>query len=329
MANQKKSPFFSIVIPTRDRPELFKLALDSVLIQDFKDFEIHIVNDGSSGEYLDLYKELEKDYPKNVNFHYLTYRPNGHGQSYSMNYGAYFSEGEYLCFLDDDDYWIDEKHLSRAASSIKESNNVIDLYYTNQKAYFSDGRLNEDPVWIEDLTSILTNVGKDESGSYLIDVETILKSNGFAHLNCSIFLRELYDNINGMDEHIRYECDRDIYIRALDASENILYNPAFVSKHHIPDPKKTSNMSTMISIYEKKLFQLRVFEKSILFSKKPELIAYSMWAMGIMLKQIAEALETEKKYDLAYFYAKKALGALPTFKWLSFTLLLFIKSKFI
>ena len=327
MTNQQH-PFFSVVIPTRDRPALFKLALDSVLAQDFDDIEIHIVNDGSSGDHLNAYKTLEKEYPENVIFHYLTHRPNGHGQSYSMNYGAYFSQGKYLCFLDDDDYWIDEKHLSRAAQSISEAKKEVDLYYTNQKAYFSDGRLNENQVWIEDLEETLVETDKDNLGSYAVKVSQLLKSKGFAHLNCSIFLRAFYNQINGMDEHIRYECDRDIYIRALDAANNILYNPAFVSKHHIPDPKKSGNMSTMISIYEKKIFQLRVYEKGILFSKSPELVNFCMIGKGFELKHISEALATEKKYSLALYYAKEALGTSTSLKWMVYTSLLFFKSKF-
>ncbi len=316
---------FSVVMPTRDRPELFKLALDSVLAQKYDNIEIHVVNDGSSGDYLEKYKVLENEYQNSpVTFHYLTYRPNGHGQSYSMNYGAYFSDCDYLCFLDDDDFWIDDQHLSRAAASLTQQ--AADLYFTNQIAYFSDGRKNEDELWIQDLEVLLQGQDKDESGSYQVDLHTLLKSQGFAHLNCSIYSKDIYHAIEGMDEHIRYECDRDIYIRAIDQASKILYNPAFISQHHIPDQKKGNNMSTAISIFEKKLFQLRVYEKGILFSKTAAVRNLCLTGKGNELKRISEAFAEIKQNKQAYFYAKNALATQPSVKWMFYTFMLFIKS---
>jgi len=321
-----KIPFFSVIIPTRNRLELFKLALDSVLAQNYHDIEIHVVNDGSTGEELSRYKKLELNYPSHVHFHYLVHRPNGHGQSYSMNYGAAQSKGKYLCFLDDDDYWVDDDHLSRAKRSINDSKDSVDLYFSNQKAYYSDGTQNTNNVWIEDVDKLMRHQQKDTHGSYTTNVVTLLRSGGFAHLNCSIYKKELYEHIVGMDEHIRYECDRDVYIRAIDAAKTILYNPLFISKHHIPDPKKADNMSTMINIYEKKIFQLRVYEKGILLSKKPEIIEFCRYGKTAELKHISEALYQEKRYSDALYYARQALGALPTLKWLLFTLAIFFKT---
>ena len=243
-----------------------------------------------------------------------------------MNYGAFLAKGDYLCFLDDDDYWVDEDHLSRSASSIQGTHMKADLYFTNQKAYLSDGTQKNEEIWIEDLEVILKDQPKDDYGSYSVNIITMLKSNGFAHLNCSIFSKSLYEKIKGMDEHIRYECDRDIYIRALDSAGIILYNPAFVSKHHIPDSNKSNNMSTAISVFEKKIFQLRVYDKGILFSKNPELINLCKIGKGYELKYISEALASNKRYGLARYYAIEAFGVLPGFKWGIYTVLLFLKS---
>ncbi len=317
---------FSIIIPTRDRPDLFKLALDSVLAQDYSDIEILVVNDGSSGDFLNAYQVMEKDYSNKVTFYYLTYRPNGHGQSYSMNYGASFATGDYLCFLDDDDFWTDTGHLTRAANSIRKANSLVDLYFTNQKAFFSDGTQQQSNVWIEDLPDVIRDQKKDDDGSYALTVLTLLKSRGFAHFNCSIYRKGLYEKIKGMDEHIRYECDRDIYIRALDNAELILYNPAFVSRHHIPDSKKSNNMSTAISIFEKKLFQLRVYDKGILLSQKPEIINFCKIGKGYELKRITETLVNNKQYDLAKYYGREALGVMPGFKWGLYMITLFLRS---
>jgi len=316
--------FFSIIIPTRNRPELFLLALKSVYEQSFPHKEIIIVNDGSTDEYIAQYKELETEYP-DIQFNYLVHRPNGHGQSYSMNYGVSKAQGEYLCFLDDDDYWTDSDYLQKAHAAITSYSKKVDLYYSNQKAYFSNGEQQTNNVWVEDLIDTVKNKATAHKNSYSVDTSFLLTSNGFAHLNCSIFNKDFYLSIKGMNEGIRYECDRDLYIRSIDAADHILYNPEYMSKHHIPDPKQADNMSTMISIFEKKLFQLNVYDSAILLSKRKDVIKFCQKAKGHELKHIAEALSNAGKYQEAAYYAKQALGALPTFKWFLYTLLLSLK----
>ena len=326
MPDNSKPLFFTVVIPTRNRVELFKLALDSVLAQSFKNFEIVVVNDGSSPEYLDAYKALESEYAKeNIKFRYQIRRPNGHGQSYSMNTGAYVGEGQYLCFLDDDDFWIDNEHLQNTYNSITQSNNIVDAYYTNQDAFFSDGSKQTNNVWIEDLATQITQQQADKFGAYPVTVPFLLSSGGFAHLNCSIIRRALYLQIKGMDENIRYECDRDIYIRTIDATETILYNPKVISKHHIPDPKKSDNMSTMINLFEKSLYQINVYEKGALTAKKPEIRDFCSASLTFIYKQITEELVKNADWSRAKVYAGKALAAKFSFKWWLYTKYLLLK----
>lgn len=317
--------FFSIIIPTRNRPELFLLALKSVLTQSFGNKEIIIVNDGSTDEFLAQYKTLEDQYP-GVLFNYLIHRPNGHGQSYSMNYGADQATGQYLCFLDDDDYWTDNNYLQKAFDHLSSYENKTDLYYSNQKAFFSNGKQQTNNVWIEDLIKTAPKNAKAFKDVFIVNIPFLLTSGGFAHLNCSIFRKKFYQSIKGMDEGIRYECDRDLYIRSIDQAEQILYNPDFMSKHHIPDAKKGDNMSTMISTYQKKIFQLNVYEKSILLAKKQEVRDFCKKSKGYELKHIAEELYKAERYRDASYYARQALGASPTVKWLIYTIYISIKS---
>ncbi len=317
--------FFSIIIPTRNRPELFHLALKSVYEQSFPHKEIIIVNDGSTESYLAAYKDLENQYP-DIHFHYLIHRPNGHGQSYSMNYGADQAKGQYLCFLDDDDYWIDNNYLQKAHDNISSYKKPVDVHYSNQKAYFSNGDQQTNNVWVEDLIQTAPSKANKHNDIFSVDTSFLLTSGGFAHLNCSIFRKDFYHTIKGMDEGIRYECDRDIYIKSIDTAETILYNPDFISRHHIPNPKKADNMSTMVSVYEKKLLQLNVYNKGILFSKRQVVIQNCKLGKGYQLKHITEALYNAGRYKEAFYYAREALGALPTVKWLIYTLSISLKA---
>ncbi|WP_165312838.1 glycosyltransferase family 2 protein [Vibrio ziniensis] len=327
MEERPKKIIFSVVIPTRNRPQLFKMALDSVLSQEFDSYEIIVVNDGSTKEFLEGYNSIKSKHGSDgkVRFYELIHRPLGHGQSYSMNYGVSMASGKYVCFLDDDDYWTDPQHLSRASKSILNSSKEVDVYYTNQSAYYSDGSRKEQDVWIEDLRDQISDKTADNQGSCLVDIPFLLKSKGFAHLNCTIIKKDLYQVIGGMDENIRYECDRDFYIRTIDNAAVIFYNPAVVSKHNIPDVKKKDNMSTLVSFAEKLIYQMRVYDKGISLSNNRLIIDHCTTGKMYILKKMAEGFYNQEKFKEGLIYSRQALGMRFTLKWLLFTSYLYFK----
>ena len=209
-----QTPFFSIIVSTRDRPELFQKALRSVIGQSFGNKELIVVVDGGGEKNLAQYRQIESDNP-DIAFYYLLHRDNGHGQSYAMNYGADNAHGEFVCFLDDDDYWTDKDYLQVLHDSVVASDKTVDLHYSHQKAFFSDRSPQIESVWIEDLIPQVRANDANTDTTYFVDVDFLLSSAGFAHLNCSVFNRAFYNAIGGMDESIRYENDRDVYIREL------------------------------------------------------------------------------------------------------------------
>ena len=95
----------SIIIPVYNVEPYLRQCLDSVLGQTFKNFEVLLVNDGSSDSSGDICREyVEKD----SRFHYFE-KENG-GLSDARNYGIERAQGEYLTFIDSDDF-VNEKHL--------------------------------------------------------------------------------------------------------------------------------------------------------------------------------------------------------------------------
>lgn len=90
---------FSIIIPVYNVEKYLKKCIDSVLNQTYQDFEIIIVNDGStdnSSQILNNYKDNDK---------IIIINQSNHGLSYSRNKGVEKSSGEYILFLDSDDYY--------------------------------------------------------------------------------------------------------------------------------------------------------------------------------------------------------------------------------
>jgi len=90
-------PRFSVIIPTYNRESIIGLTLDSVLGQTFADFQVVVVDDGST----DRTREVAAGYGDRVTL--VTQDNRGPGAA--RNRGAEHAAGEYLCFLDSDDLW--------------------------------------------------------------------------------------------------------------------------------------------------------------------------------------------------------------------------------
>ncbi len=93
----------SVVIPTRNRPEVVRRAVDSVLAQTYRDFEIIVVIDGP-----DLATQAALREVSDPRLHVLPL-PESLGGSDARNAGIAASAGEWVAFLDDDDEWLPQR----------------------------------------------------------------------------------------------------------------------------------------------------------------------------------------------------------------------------
>jgi len=304
---------FSVIIPTRNRAGLFAVALGSVLEQRFSRFEVIVVNDGSADEQVAQYRSILDHVADTVRLLSLVRTERGHGQSYALNFGAALARGDYLCFLDDDDQWIDPDHLARAAGVIGSSNERVDLLLANQRA-FRNGSPVDRVVWIEDLQGRLA-AAPDSTGAYTVTLPDLLACQAHCHLNTTIVSRDFYLKTGGLDEGLRYECDRDFYLRAIDRAALIRFLPQVVSRHNIPDPAAQASMSTAVSQLSKRLYQLRVVDKAVLFSGHAELRRYAMRQRAYVLAHIAAEARRAGQPDCASYYGREALTAKISAAW--------------
>lgn len=113
---------FSIIIPNYNKEEYVEETLNSVFNQTYKNFEVIIIDDGSTD------KSLEKISKFNVRlFHTNRKRAGG-----ARNKGIDNATGDYLIFLDSDDYFTDNTVLERLANQIT-NEDIIFLNYTKDK----------------------------------------------------------------------------------------------------------------------------------------------------------------------------------------------------
>ncbi|MEW6376342.1 MAG: glycosyltransferase [Thermodesulfobacteriota bacterium] len=116
-------PKVSVIIPAYNRLPMLKEALDSVLAQDFEDFELIIVDDGST----DGTGEEMKKYGGRVR---LFQHSENRGVSAARNRGILHARGKYTAFLDSDDLWVKGKLKIQVA--FLDDNPQYPLCYTDE-----------------------------------------------------------------------------------------------------------------------------------------------------------------------------------------------------
>lgn len=93
----------SVIIPTYNREKFLKRAIESVLKQTFQDFELIIVDDGSTDETKKTVESFQSDKIKYI------YQENSGGGAKPKNSGIKVAQGEYIAILDSDDEWLSAK----------------------------------------------------------------------------------------------------------------------------------------------------------------------------------------------------------------------------
>lgn len=105
---------FSVIIPLYNKAPYVAKAIESVLAQTFNDYELIIVDDGSKDDSADIAAQAIEGH---ANCRLI--RQNNAGVSTARNNGVAVSQGDYLCFLDADDWW-DPHFLEEMAKLIEE-----------------------------------------------------------------------------------------------------------------------------------------------------------------------------------------------------------------
>lgn len=123
-------PFFSIIVPVYKVEEYLDQCITSVLDQTYGDFELILVDDGSpdnSGKMCD-------DYAEKDNRIIVIHQKNG-GLSAARNSGIKRTQGEYILFLDSDDYWLHKDFLENL--NLRLSKTPSDVICFNYRKYYS------------------------------------------------------------------------------------------------------------------------------------------------------------------------------------------------
>lgn len=112
-----KNKVVSIIIPIYNAEKYLNRCIDSIVKQSYANVEIIALNDGSTDNSLPILLEYEKNYPKIIR----VINQKNMGVSKTRNKGIKLASGEYIMFMDNDDY-IDPDYIEKFVSEIDKSN---------------------------------------------------------------------------------------------------------------------------------------------------------------------------------------------------------------
>ena len=117
---------FSFIVPVYNVEKYLEKCLDSLLAQSYKDFEIIVVNDGSPDNSQSIIDKYVARYPDKVK----GYAKQNAGVSAARNYGIARAIGEYLVFVDSDDYVAEDMLAKLKAVIDEDSPDVLGFNFT-------------------------------------------------------------------------------------------------------------------------------------------------------------------------------------------------------
>ena len=126
------SPFFSVIIPLYNREAKIKKAIESILNQEFQDFEIIVIDDCSSDRSCEVVLSMPDERI------YLIKNKSNFERCETRNKGIKQAKGKYICFLDSDDYHL-TNHLSKLHQQIVDLNEPKAFFFTNSWNETEDG----------------------------------------------------------------------------------------------------------------------------------------------------------------------------------------------
>lgn len=196
-------PAVSVVIPVYNCERYLRQTLDSVLAQDFRDFEIVVVDDGSTDASRRIVEEYMTREPQRIR---LIPLQNG-GVCIARNTGLRESRGRYVAMLDHDDYWYPNKLSSQL--EVFRADPELGMVFTEDKRWLPDahGRFAE-PDTFADLSA---PQGIDPDFSGWVYHKLLLEC--FVLTSTALIAREVYDSVGAFDESLPYSEDWELFIR--------------------------------------------------------------------------------------------------------------------
>jgi glycosyltransferase involved in cell wall biosynthesis len=280
------SPVVSIVVPTYNRLPLLREAVDSVLAQTLTDWELIVVDDGSTDDTVGWLESLGD--PRLT----VVREPHSGNRSRLRNAGVARSHASWIAFLDSDDLWLPEK----LATQLARLQGHPQRRWSCTGVRFIDGEGNPIP-------QRAGAAYRAQSGWIL---EPLLTFTAAATLPTLMVHRSLFDEIGGFDEAFLLREDYELELRLAAQSEiHALEEALTVVRHHAA---RTSNSKRVAELHRGSEM---VFRKVASRTTDARIRAICRRQCAAQLAFRARALSREGEHRAAFTSAGRAIREAP------------------
>ena len=271
----------SVVMPVYNRSDLVADAINSVLAQDYKNWQLVVVDDGSTDETF----EMLRPYRDHENVRLI--RQENAGQSVARNVAIQHSDGDWVAFLDSDNRWLPHK-LKVQVQAVSERPDT-DIVFGDIERFGAS--VNE---------SIQAPTRVRPSG----EVFDELLLNNFVNFNTSMVRANRLREIGGFDPTLRCGEDYDLWLR-LAPNNRFLYLPGVVTQYRVEGERVSDNVR---GVFEANRYSVRnaIRSNSHLLSRSQEKM---IWAR--LYSRFARGLSEQTDYRGALVAAFKAVLLAP------------------
>jgi len=230
------SPLVSVIIPTYNSADYISESIGSVLSQTYADFEIIVVDDGSTDNTAEVVKLINDRRIKYI-------KTDNKGNYFARNRGVRESAGEYIAFLDADDIWM--KGKLKAQVSILDKHKDIGLCCTDHYLFF--GKKKED-VYIDTLHSF-----SEDFLSHSNFIEKLLLENVI--ITSSVIIRKsCFEHLGVFDTGCQNAMDYEMWLRiTLNYRAYYLRDRCLLKRIHVSNisENKINTLNALLYIFNK------------------------------------------------------------------------------
>lgn len=210
------NPLVSIITPTYNRADFIEQAVNSVLAQTYANFELLIVDDGSTDNTRNLLEPALAD--SRVRY----FSQENQGQSIARNLALSKAKGDFVCFLDSDNYWPAEK-LEQQVGLFREHPDCDVIY--------------GDIIVIDEKDR---EVSRKNMTRYSGHIAKYMIRDNCVSMNTAMARRRCFDKLGAMSGTRRVADDYDLWLR-FSARFRFFYVPEFFAYYRVMDDQISSD----------------------------------------------------------------------------------------
>jgi glycosyltransferase involved in cell wall biosynthesis len=269
-------PLFSIVIPTYQRCEKLKVTLKSVLLQTYQNYEVLIIDDGSTDNTGKMVAEF-----KDSRFFYHRIKNSG-GPARPRNIGIKYASGDWIAFLDSDDIWTKNK-LEEIFNCIS---NTVDLIYHDVEIISKDKSLNKKIV-----KSAYLNTPK---------LKDLLLRGNVINLSSVVVRKSILESVNYFNESLNMNASEDynLWLKISQISDNFFYLPKKLGYYSIHKKNMSHRDMSVPWLYAIKEFLYLLSE-----DQKKKLKAKIKYSSGMYYFKKKNYVKARKKFYFSIKYS--------------------------